>query len=319
MMRRGPLADIPLDSLLADAASERTNGVLELHAAVDGFVYMVDGEIYLAELAGQPPLDERLIGAGLLTQSQVDEHGVASDGGIHLARALDTDPTIDEDAIEAYLLDVTAATLARFVGAAEGEYELDPYGAHTAGVMCSWLPDMVMNRVDELREEAARLEAERLEEERVAAEAAEAERRAAEAAEAERLAAVRAEAERVAAERAEAERVASEQAEAERVSAERAEAERIAAERAEAERVAAERAEAEQEAEPVAPAKSESDASEAGASGEPDLDALARRRRSRAEERALRRCPHGEHRAARRPSPGRPRRIGARGAGSRSG
>ncbi len=224
MMRRGPLADTPIDALLADAATERTNGVLELHASVDGLVYLVDGEIYLAELADQPALDERLIAAGLLTQAQVDEHGVVSDGGVHLARALDTDPTIDEDAIDAYLLDVTAATLARFVGATEGEYELDPYGAHPAGVMCSWMPDMVLGRVEELREEAAQLEAERLEEERLAAEAAKAERLAAEAAEAERLAAVRAEAERVAAARAEAERVASEAAEAEREAAEQAEA-----------------------------------------------------------------------------------------------
>ena len=48
-MRRGPLADNPIDVLLAEAARERTNGVLKLHCNVDGLVYLVDGEIYLAE------------------------------------------------------------------------------------------------------------------------------------------------------------------------------------------------------------------------------------------------------------------------------
>ena len=252
MMRRGPLADNPIESLLAEAASERTNGVLELHGNVDGLVYLVDGEIYLAELAGQSPLDDRLVAAGLLSEAQVREHGVPGEAGVYLARALDTDTTIDEDAIDAYLLDATAATLARFIGASEGEYELDPYGAHAAGVLSSWTLDTVLERVEELQQEAARLEAERLEEERIAAEKAAEERAEAERLEAERLAEVRREAERLEAERAEAERVAAEErAEAERLAevqreAERAEAERVDAERVEAERLEAERLAAEQ-------------------------------------------------------------------------
>ena len=242
MMRRGPLADSPIDALLAEAARERTSGVLELHAGVDGFIYLVDGEIYLAELDGQPPLDERLIAAGLLTESQVREHGVAGETGVYLARALDTDATIDEDAIDAYLLDATAATLARFVGLTEGEYEFDPYGAHVAGVLSSWMPDTVMERVDELRAEAARLEAERLEEERIAEEEAAAQRAEAERLEAERLAEVRLEAERVEAERAEAERVEAERQAELRAEEDRIEAERQAELQTEAERVATEQA-----------------------------------------------------------------------------
>jgi hypothetical protein len=200
MMRRGPLADNPIEELLADAARERTNGVLELHCNVNGLVYLVDGEIYLAELEGQPPLDERLVAAGLLSEAQVREHGVPGESGVYLARALDTDATIDEDAIDAYLLDATAATLARFIGVSDGEYELDPYGAHAAGVLSSWTLDTVLVRVEELREEAARLEAERAEAERVAAEEAAKARAEAERLEAERLAEVRREAERVEAE-----------------------------------------------------------------------------------------------------------------------
>ena len=236
MMRRGPLADNPIDSLLAEAASERTNGVLELHGNVDGLVYLVDGEIYLAELVGQSPLDDRLVAAGLLSEAQVREHGVPGEAGVYLARALDTDATIDEDAIDAYLLDATAATLARFIGATEGEYELDPYGAHAAGVLSSWTLGTVLERVEELQDEAARLEAERVEAERVAAERAAEERAEAERLEAERLAEVRREAERVEAERVEAERVAAERAAEERAEAERLEAERLAEVRREAER-----------------------------------------------------------------------------------
>jgi hypothetical protein len=240
MMRRGPLADNPIEELLADAARERTNGVLELHCNVNGLVYLVDGEIYLAELEGQPPLDERLVAAGLLSEAQVREHGVPGESGVYLARALDTDATIDEDAIDAYLLDATAATLARFIGVSDGEYELDPYGAHAAGVLSSWTLDTVLVRVEELREEAARLEAERAEAERVAAEEAAKARAEAERLEAERLAEVRREAERVEAERAEAERVAAEEAAEARAEAERLEAERLAEVRREAERVEAE-------------------------------------------------------------------------------
>lgn len=211
MMRRGPLADNPIEALLAQAAQERANGILELHSVLDGLVFLVDGEIYLAELAGQPPLDERLVAAGLLTESQVRDHGVPAEGGVYLARALDTDVSIDEDAIDDYLLDTTAATIARFVGITEGEYELDPYGAHVAGVLSSWTPDTVFERVEVLRNEAARIEVERAEAERVAAEQAQAEREEAERQEAERLAEIRKEAERVEAE-AEAEAAAAEEA-----------------------------------------------------------------------------------------------------------
>ena len=228
MMRRGPLADYPIETLLVEAARERSNGILVFRSTLDGMVYFVDGEIYMAEIEGQAPLDQRLVLAGLLTQSQVDQHGVPGDTGIYLSRALDTDVTIDEDAIDAYLLDVSAAAIARFVGLTEGEFELDPYGAHPAGVLTSWSPAEVLARVEELREEAARREAERIEAERV-----EAERR---------------EAERVEAERVEAERREVERVEAARQEAEEVELRRIEAERRESERRAAELAAAQQDA-----------------------------------------------------------------------
>ena len=233
MMRRGPLADYPIETLLVEAARERSNGILVFRSTIDGMVYFVDGEIYMAEVEGQAPLDERLVLAGLLTQSQVDQHGVPGDTGIYLSRALDTDVTIDEDAIDAYLLDVSAAAIARFVGLTEGEFELDPYGAHPAGVLTSWSPAEVLARVEELREEAARREAERVEAERIQAERREAER---------------VEAERIEAERREVERIEAERREAEEVELRRVEAERREAERIEAERRAAELATAQQDA-----------------------------------------------------------------------
>ena len=225
MMRRGPLADNPIETLLADAAAERINGILVIRSEVNGQIYLVDGDVYIAEVDGQPPLAERLVAAGLLTERQVEEHGVKSEEGIYLARALDTDVTIDEDAIDAYLLDISAATIARFIGSAEGEFDLDPYGAHSAGVLSSWPPATVLGRAEELREEAVRLEAERVEEEREEA--------------------LRVEAERVEAERLEAERLAEALAEAERLEVVRVEAERVEAERVEAEELEAERVEAE--------------------------------------------------------------------------
>ena len=124
--------------------------------------------------------------------------------GLYLARALDTDLTIDEDAIDAYLLDATAATLSVYLEWDEGEFELDPYGTHPAGVLSSWKPDVVIERVrvsgprkTEAPFEAEQLEAERLEAERIEAERLEAERLEAERIEAERLEAERLEAERI--------------------------------------------------------------------------------------------------------------------------
>lgn len=216
MMRRGPLTDYPIETLLADAATERISGVLTLRAADEATVYLVDGDVYLAEVNGQPPLEVRLVNAGLLTQEQIDEHGVPGAEGVYLARALDTDVSIDEDAIDAYLMDISAATISRFLRVEEGEFELDPYGSHPAGVMSSWAPNDLLNHATELRAEADLREAKRLEAERIAAEKAEAERL---------------EAERIAAEKAEEERIAAEQAEAERLAAARAEAERLEAER----------------------------------------------------------------------------------------
>jgi hypothetical protein len=251
MMRRGPLSTYSVESLLSDASRERINGVLELTGDLPGRIYLVEGDIYYAERPEDPPLDERLVANGVLTQEQVDTHGVPGAEGLYLARALDTDLTIDEDAIDAYLLDATAATLSVYLEWDEGEFELDPYGTHPAGVLSSWKPDVVIERVEVLRAEEAerleaeRLEAERLEAERLEAERLEAERLEAERLEAERLEAERLEAERLEAERLEAERLAAEQAEAERVAAEKAEAERLEAEQAEAERLEAEKAEAE--------------------------------------------------------------------------
>jgi hypothetical protein len=249
MMRRGPLSTYSVEALLTDAARERINGVLELTGALPGRIFLVEGDIYYAERPEDPPLEQRLVANGVLTQEQVDTHGVPGADGLYLARALDTDLTIDEDAIDAYLLDATAATLSVYLEWDEGEFELDPYGTHPAGVLSSWKPDVVIERVHVLRaEEAERLEAERVEAERLEAERIEAERLEAERLEAERIEAERLEAERLEAERIEAERLASEQAEAERLAAEQAEAERVeaerlAAEQAEVERVAAEEAE----------------------------------------------------------------------------
>jgi hypothetical protein len=249
MMRRGPLSTYSIEALLTDAARERINGVLELTGTLPGRIFLVEGDIYYAERPEDAPLEQRLVANGVLTQEQVDTHGVPGAEGLYLARALDTDLTIDEDAIDAYLLDATAATLSVYLEWDEGEFELDPYGTHPAGVLSSWKPDVVIERVHVLRaEEAERLEAERLEAERLEAERIEAERLEAERLEAERIEAERLEAERLEAERLEAERLAAEQAEAERLAAEQAEAERVeaerlAAEQAEAERVAAEEAE----------------------------------------------------------------------------
>jgi hypothetical protein len=262
MMRRGPLSTYSVEALLTDAARERINGVLELTGALPGRIFLVEGDIYYAERPEDPPLESRLVANGVLTQEQVDTHGVPGADGLYLARALDTDLTIDEDAIDAYLLDATAATLSVYLEWDEGEFELDPYGTHPAGVLSSWKPDVVIERVHVLRaEEAERLEAERLEAERLEAERIEAERVEAERLEAERIEAERVEAERLEAERIEAERLAAEQAEAERLAAERAEVERV-----EAERLAAEQAEADR----VAAEEAETKAAEAAAAAGPD-------------------------------------------------
>lgn len=182
MMRRGPLAGNPIESLLAAAAEERANGVIELHSVEEGRVYLVEGEVYFADFDGQPPLGELLEGAGLLTRAQIERHTEPGDDGPYLALALDTDETIDEHAIGAWLFDRSAATLGRFLDVDEGEYELDPYASHPAGILASWTHGEVLARARELRAEAEqRAEAERLEAERLEAErAAELERREAE-------------------------------------------------------------------------------------------------------------------------------------------
>ncbi len=199
MMRRGPLAGNPIESLLDAAAEERANGVIELHSVAEGRVYLVEGEVYLADLVEQRPLEQLLLEAGLLTQAQIDRHTDPGDEGPYLALALDTDATIDEQAISAWLLDRTATTLARFIGVDEGEYELDPYASHSAGILASWPHREVLERARVLRAEAEqRAEAERIEAERRDAERrAEIERREAE--------------QRADAERAEAARRAAEQ------------------------------------------------------------------------------------------------------------
>ena len=270
MMRRGPLADNPIEALLDAAARERISGVIELHAATEGRVFLIEGEIYFAELSTSARLGDRLMEVGLLTSEQVARHTEAGDEEPYLALALDTDPSIDDQAVGAWLFDVTAAALARFVGASEGEYELDPYGTHPVGILASWTPDEVFERMQELRAEAERREAERLEAERVEAERVEAER-----VEAERLEAERLEAERLEAERLEAERLEQERIEAERLEAERDEQERIAQEAAaaeEAERVAEEQRLADEQAEAERKAVAEADAGEAEATGEADAD-----------------------------------------------
>ncbi len=199
MMRRGPLADNPIETLLDAAAQERIGGVIELHGPVEGQVYLVEGDVYLADVVGRPPLERRLLEAGLLTDEQIARHTEPGDDSPYLALALDTDATINEHAISDWLFDLSAATLAEFIGVTEGEYELDPYGSHPAGILASWSAAEVFERArvlqleQERRAEAERAEAERLEAERKA----EIERREAEQrADAERARAAQREAER---------------------------------------------------------------------------------------------------------------------------
>lgn len=171
MMRRGPLADNPIESLLEAAALERIGGMIELHSEIEGQVYLVEGEIYLADLVDGPPLERRLLEAGLLTEEQIARHTEPGDDGPYLALALDTDPTIDEHAISDWLLTLSAETIARFIGMGEGEYELDPYASHPAGILASWPAAAVFDRARAIRlEYEHRAEAERVESERLEAE-----------------------------------------------------------------------------------------------------------------------------------------------------
>lgn len=185
MMRRGPLSDTPVEALLEAAAAERANGVIQLHGPTEVLVYLIEGDLYLAEPAGEPPLEQRLLAAGLLSTEQIERHTEPGDEGPYLALALDTDPSIDEDGIGNWLLDLTASTISSFIGVQEGEYELDPYGNHPAGILASWTPQEVLDRGRRLRVRAERAEAKRRAEEqqRAEAERLEAEQRA----EAERL------------------------------------------------------------------------------------------------------------------------------------
>ncbi|MBS1847909.1 MAG: hypothetical protein JST73_06480 [Actinobacteria bacterium] len=147
MMRRGPLADTPIDVLLAAAASERASGVIELHGDVEALVYLVEGDVYLADLVGRPPLEAQLLEAGLLTPEQIERHTEPGDDGPYLALALDTDETIDEHSIGTWLFGLTTATLARFVGVTSGEYEVDPYGLHPSGILASWPPRDIFEHI----------------------------------------------------------------------------------------------------------------------------------------------------------------------------
>lgn len=239
MMRRGPLEQFPVAQLLEDAGSERITGVLELSSTIEGRIYLVEGDVYFADQPTDPPLEQRLVANGVFTQAQIDEHGQPGPGGVYLARALDTDLTIDEDLLDSYLLDVTAIAIAEFLPLSSGEYELDPYGNHPAGVLTSWSPGTVLARIAELQAEAERRLRE--EQDRLVAEEAERARREAEEAEQARLAQEEAErAEREEAERArlEEERLAAE--EAERLRREAEEAERRAAAEIEQQRLAEE-------------------------------------------------------------------------------
>ncbi len=210
MMRRGPLAEYPIDKLLTTAAAERLSGVIVLRSSTAGSVFLVDGDLYLAELDGQPPLEERLVAAGLLSREQVERYSEPGEEGPYLGLALDTDSDIDESRIGEFLLDVTASALVHFAAATDGEFELDPYSTHPAGILASWPPSEVFERMRWLRDEAARLEAERAESERAESERAESERAEAERAEAERAEAERAEVERAEAERDQAGEAATE-------------------------------------------------------------------------------------------------------------
>ncbi len=153
------MATIPIEQLLTEAAAERVDGVVQIHSHRDGFIYLVEGEVYFAELTIQPPLSERLVQAGLLTPEQVARHTEPGDDDVYLALALDTDDTIDEAAIGAFLLDATVEVLGVFMDATQGEYELDPYGSHSAGVLVSWPPADVFERVRQRRAEVAAAEA----------------------------------------------------------------------------------------------------------------------------------------------------------------
>ncbi len=239
MMRRGPLKQFPVEQLIRDAGSERINGVLEIRSTIEGRIFLVEGDVYFADRPGDPPLEQRLVANEVFTQAQVDQHGQPGPDGVYLARALDTDASIDEVLLDEYLLDLTALTVSDFLGLTEGEYELDPYGTHPAGVLSSWSGSTVLERIGELHAEAERREQE--EADRLAAEEEDRRRRAEEAAEAERLAAE--EAERLAVEEAERERAEAERLAAEeeaRLQAEREEADRLAAEELERRRLAEE-------------------------------------------------------------------------------
>lgn len=150
MMRRGLLAATTIRAVLDEAAAERITAVIEIHSDVEGLIYVVDGEVYLADLADADLLQDQLAAAGLLTAEQIERHTEPGDDQAYLALALDTDTTIDEVAVARWLFDSTARWLARFEGLLGGEYEVDPYGAHPAGILASWPIATIYERVQEI-------------------------------------------------------------------------------------------------------------------------------------------------------------------------
>ncbi len=78
MMRRGPLADYPIDTVLRSAARERLSGSIVTEGSdVDGTIYLASGQVFAAELAGTLP-DVVLHG----------EHGGRDQTGRHIVSAL---------------------------------------------------------------------------------------------------------------------------------------------------------------------------------------------------------------------------------------
>lgn len=73
-MRRGDLAQYPLDGMLDDAARDRVSGAIELHTASPAVLFVHDGRIYMALRAGESPpsvdedLDDRQYQAALVAE-----------------------------------------------------------------------------------------------------------------------------------------------------------------------------------------------------------------------------------------------------------
>ena len=124
----------PVWMILNEARERAFTGEVVFELDPEVFAYFDDGVVYYAERAGDSPLGQRLVAAGVLDEGQLSRGTVRVGDVEHLGRLFDREATVDRDAVIVVAESMTEGLVAELANREIASARVTAYRHHPSGI-----------------------------------------------------------------------------------------------------------------------------------------------------------------------------------------